>query len=406
MHDPPHVFLPYDRQTYIDGKSTLSFHLFFPSIVALFNRYFVMGAYEDESRQGTVYAAYIIPIPFITISTALRIYVKMEKGGFRHLTLDDYLIVFGMICALGVCGSGLAYGPPYGFGKHIDTLSAYDIKMFFKGDYIFSHFYNITLGAVKLSILAFYYRIFVIPMFQRVVLFSMTFVGLWMLTITVVLAMQCRPIEKFWDATVEGTCFNLVAFSYFTNISNLVTDLWIFFLPVPVIVRLNMTPRRKAGLCGVFLIGLATCGISAARLEYVVAQGSTDFTWDGVSLGAFSALEPMGAILCANLPIVYQLFKHHVSKWKSSISGLSKLSSKFSTNPSSASGNSRNLPTDKEKSGSWSELRNKSLISSPASPGRPESERSGTGDVYVTTTIEHGMDLEGGVEPKTWATIK
>lgn len=32
--------------------------------------------------------------------------------------------------------------------------------MFLMGDYIFSHFYNLTIGTTKLSILALYYRIF------------------------------------------------------------------------------------------------------------------------------------------------------------------------------------------------------------------------------------------------------
>lgn len=154
---------------------------------------------------------------------------------------------------------------------------------------------------IKLSILTFYYRIFVTPLFRRIVLLSITFVALWILTITVILALQCRPIERFWDLNVKGTCFNLVAFSYFTNISNLATDIWIFLLPIPLIMRLKISGGRKLGICGVFMIGLAyassrlifdphhvtgilrltlwnrTCIISSVRLSVVVAQGSPDF---------------------------------------------------------------------------------------------------------------------------------
>ena len=109
---------------------------------------------------------------------------------------------------------------------------------------------------IKLSILTFYYRVFITPLFRKVVLASITFIALWVLTITIVLALDCRPIAKFWNPLLPGKCFNLVAFSYFTNISNLVTDLWIFFLPIPVIWRLHISRNQKLGLCGVFLIGL------------------------------------------------------------------------------------------------------------------------------------------------------
>lgn len=174
---------------------------------------------------------------------------------------------------------------------------------------------------IKLSILTFYYRVFVTPVFRKVVLATITFIALWVLTITIVLALECRPIAKFWNPTVPGKCFNLVAFSYFTNISNLVTDLWIFLLPIPVIWRLHISNHQRLGLCGVFLIGLGTCIISSVRISVVVAQGSTDFTWVGVPLGIMSVFEPLGGILSANLPVTYVLFAKSFRKLRETISG-------------------------------------------------------------------------------------
>ena len=109
---------------------------------------------------------------------------------------------------------------------------------------------------IKLAILTFYYRVFITPAFRRVVLATIAFIVLWVLTITIVLALECRPIAKFWNPLTPGKCFNLVAFSYFTNISNLVTDVWIFLLPIPVIWRLQISNQQRLGLCCVFLIGL------------------------------------------------------------------------------------------------------------------------------------------------------
>lgn len=282
-----------------------------------------MTSNQTGSRVAAVIACYIVPIPFEILSTGLRIYAKQRQShrGLDRFTIDDFFIVFATCCAVGECCIGLAYGPPHGFGKHIDQVSAQNFETFEVGNYIFSHFYNITLGMIKLSILTFYYRIFIIPAFRRVVLATITFIALWVLAITVVLALECRPIAKFWHPTLPGKCFNLVAFSYFTNISNLVTDLWIFFLPIPVIWRLQISNHQRLGLCGVFLIGLGTCIISSVRISVVVAQGSTDFTWVGVPLGIMSVFEPLGGILSANLPITYSLFANSFRKVRNTISG-------------------------------------------------------------------------------------
>ena len=59
------------------------------------------------------------------------------------------------------------------------------------------------------------------------VIATAAFVVAWIVVMEVVLGLACRPIRAFWG-DVEGTCINLVAFTYFTNITNLVTDLWIF----------------------------------------------------------------------------------------------------------------------------------------------------------------------------------
>jgi hypothetical protein len=126
-----------------------------------------------------------------------------------------------------------------------------------QGDYVFSHFYDIALVTVKLSILAFYYRVFVVPLFRKVVLATAAFVVAWGFGITITLALACRPIEAFWDATVEGKCLHLVTFTYFTNISNLITDIWVFLMPTPVIWHLQLQTKKKVVLSLIFSIGVA-----------------------------------------------------------------------------------------------------------------------------------------------------
>jgi hypothetical protein len=126
-----------------------------------------------------------------------------------------------------------------------------------KGDYVFSHFYDLALVSVKLGILAFYWRVFVLPVFRTVVLATASFVIAWGIGITITLLLACRPLSAYWDANVVGKCLTMVNFVYFTNVSNLITDIWIFLLPIPMIWHLQLQMKKKLLLSFIFCIGLA-----------------------------------------------------------------------------------------------------------------------------------------------------
>lgn len=268
-----------------------------------------LEAHKHENRFDEIHWVYSVPIVASTISTALRFWAK--RLGRNGVTLDDYLILFATLCLIGECSSGLGYGPPHGMGRHVIVVSAYDQMMVRKGDYIFSHFYDFALVFVKLGILAFYYRVFVHPVFRSVVLATALFVIAWGIGITVTLFLACRPLNAYWDANVTGKCLTMVTFTYFTNISNLITDIWIFLMPVPMIWHLQLQTKKKLLLSFIFCFGLATCVVSSIRLTVVLGRGSPDFTWYYVPLGAYSVFEPLGGILCTNLPIIWHMLRKY-----------------------------------------------------------------------------------------------
>jgi hypothetical protein len=151
------------------------------------------------------------------------------------------------------------------------------INRHWQGDYIFSHFYDIAIALTKLSILALYYRIFITRKFRILVISTACFVGAWVIVMEVVLGFGCQPIQAWWDAT-QGKCIDKEAFTYFTNVTNMATDLWIFMMPIPVILGLHAAKEKRIILCFMFGVGLATCAISAARLSFVFGVASADFT--------------------------------------------------------------------------------------------------------------------------------
>ncbi|KAH0490171.1 hypothetical protein TgHK011_001652 [Trichoderma gracile] len=259
--------------------------------------------YLAESKTQLVTTMYAVPIALETLSTGWRLgAATTAQSGFAYA---DYLMLFATLVAIAECVTGLVYGPPFGLGRHIEAIPKHNVQMFLKGDYIFSHFYDIAIASTKLSILALYHRIFVTRPFRLVVVATACFVCAWLVVMEVVLGFGCRPIQAWWDET-RGKCIDKEAFTYFTNVTNMLTDLWIFMMPIPVILGLQAAKEKRLILCFMFGVGLATCAISAARLSFVFGVASADFTWDEASFGILSAWEPCGAILCANLPPIYR----------------------------------------------------------------------------------------------------
>ncbi|KAL4797004.1 hypothetical protein BDV19DRAFT_377751 [Aspergillus venezuelensis] len=342
--------------------------------------------YLTQSKVLDLNVCYSIPIPLEILSTSFRLWAELRPGR-SGLAFDDLLMVWATAVSVGLCISGLVYGPPYGMGRHIAALDEEDVKTFMMGDYIFSHFYDFAIASTKLSVLALYYRIFPKPHFRRVVILTAVFVVMWLTAMELVLGFQCRPIQRFWDLDVDGECFNLVAFSYFTNITNLVTDLWILVLPLPIIMRLHISRDKKIGLSLLFSVGLATCTVSAARLSVVVSQGSDDFTWASVPLGILSVWEPLGGILCANLPISYKPLSAAFRK----VTG------------QSSSERSRQIPTGPR---SWLRLENNIAIARQKQKKNPVSADNDTSYTDTDNMYPSELDMGGIIVARTFNQVE
>ncbi|KAI1135058.1 hypothetical protein F5Y05DRAFT_190816 [Hypoxylon sp. FL0543] len=293
--------------------------------------------YLAESRTKLLNAFYSIPIPLEVLSTAFRLWVKARPSSQGYLAFDDYLMIWATMAAVAECIAGLIYGAPYGLGHHIEAVSTENLQKFLMGDYIFSHFYDVAIASTKLSILALYYRIFAAAHFRILVVATAVFVSMWLVAMEIVLGLGCRPVQGWWDSVVAATavCVNKEAFTYSTNITNLIMDLWIFAMPIPIILGLQASRDKKIGLCFLFSVGLGTCAISAARLSVIVSVGSNDITWREVPLGILSAWEPCGGILCANLPLIYRALVRGLKQISSTVRSSKSRTRDFSSRPHS-----------------------------------------------------------------------
>lgn len=110
---------------------------------------------------------------------------------------------------------------------------------------------------IRASIGDLYVRLFPVRSFHiacYIVLFTNT---LFVFTIVITSCLICRPLAYIWDASIGGVCGNQKTFDLFTAIFNLLLDLSVVTLPMPILWGLQMRTRKKVMLSLLFSMGIA-----------------------------------------------------------------------------------------------------------------------------------------------------
>lgn len=115
--------------------------------------------------------------------------------------------------------------------------------------------YNAALTSVKFTFLLQYYRIFGLTKIRRAITIAGVFIGSWTLSQLLIVIFTCHPIDKFWDRSRPGTCIPSLPFWYINAAGNILTDVTIFVLPLPVLRTLNLRRNQKIVLLGIFSLG-------------------------------------------------------------------------------------------------------------------------------------------------------
>lgn len=80
-------------------------------------------------------------------------------------------------------------------------------------------------------------------------------VAFWLGTIITILV-SCRPIQKNWDPALPGVCENVGLEELTAAAINMVLDILIVALPLPIIWRLQMSLEKKLAVTVTFALGL------------------------------------------------------------------------------------------------------------------------------------------------------
>lgn len=144
-----------------------------------------------------------------------------------------------------------------GLGRDIWVVGVDHAASFLKGFYLLELCYFAEMSLTKLSLIAFYMRVFPNKSVQLILTGSAVFVAVWGIAFFLTAVFQCTPVNFFWDQVrgEGGSCVSSNALALSHAVVNLVLDFWLLAIPLSQLYRLQMKAWRKVGVTTMFIIG-------------------------------------------------------------------------------------------------------------------------------------------------------
>ncbi|KAF2875743.1 hypothetical protein BDV95DRAFT_280713 [Massariosphaeria phaeospora] len=230
-----------------------------------------------------------------------------------------------------------------GYGRHFWdiralSLSASKIQRLSSVDIV----YGLVIYTIKVSILLLYYRLFSVYSSSRRLIYGgiaiCTIITLPYLGMAIARAVVCSSfkvvLEHLTFCYTRPVNSSIVSFSA----ANVISDFYIFAVPISRVRRLHVDRKAKVGLLAVFIVGFVACGMSIIRLVFVAVHfDNSDVFYRGATVSIFSAVEMNLAIICScsiSFPAFYRCGKDALRPILQSITGRSdRQSSRTKSNP-------------------------------------------------------------------------
>ncbi|KAJ0269474.1 hypothetical protein COL940_012417 [Colletotrichum noveboracense] len=204
-----------------------------------------------ESQATKNNAIVIVLLVIAALSVAGRLVARSKYG--PGLSLDDYAIVVAWVLVVATAGMVIAIGQA-GAGRHVWALSVDELLL-----YIYSFVFCTAVLTTKISILLFYWRVFMgnLLSFRFSIWIGAFLVGSYPIYFMITMGFCCNPLSHYWTQFkgTTGTCLDVGHFFFILAIINLITDVILLAIPVPEILKLQMSKDKKIAVCGILGLG-------------------------------------------------------------------------------------------------------------------------------------------------------
>lgn len=175
--------------------------------------------------------------------------------------------------------------------------------------------------ASKTSILIFYLRIArdTQKLLRIASYITLAIVNVSGLILTFLNAFQCSPVSAAFSSTNTGQCMSIVTIYLCSAPVNIITDLAILVLPIPVLTGMRLPQRQKTVLIFTFTLGIFVTVVDVVRVYYLQQASDNqsltksrigageDFSYNVSTALMWSAVEVNVGIICACIPTLKPL---------------------------------------------------------------------------------------------------
>ncbi|MCJ1265998.1 hypothetical protein MMC22_005880 [Lobaria immixta] len=231
----------------------------------------------------------------------------------RGLGWDDCLCVIGTVLFVIYVGTSLDIRQyaRHGYDIPITWITVPAIKKLY--------LQSITSGPMiffaKSSLFMLYYRLFMTRRFVRyAIIFGVAFSFVVYFSNMTVAGIMCAPkVGHPWDWTTIAKCYRISVSGFVLGIVNLALDIYLLILPIPVILPLQLSIKKKIGVLGMFMVGLFALVASIVSLVYRIKlwQG-TDPTWNGFICVICTMIETGVTIMCSSTSALVSFWKSYI----------------------------------------------------------------------------------------------
>ncbi|KAK8034767.1 hypothetical protein PG993_009762 [Apiospora rasikravindrae] len=226
--------------------------------------------YRDESTKTNVFLAFGIEFPIATLFLAQRVYTSLFV--MRKFLVDD-------------CTSWRV--------TRVGTVLA------------------------KLVLCIFYYRLSPARWYRYGILFTGFLCLAWFGSVWLAVMFACRPVAAAWDLRLYtgDNCISRPPWYLLQAIAGGVTDFLLMLHPIPTVLGLQMSVKRKAALLAWFGIGTITLAAAIMRLRSLLSMVTNpDTPWTMADAMLWLVVESNLIVLCGCLPTLRVFVLHIASK--------------------------------------------------------------------------------------------
>ncbi|KAK1144215.1 hypothetical protein N8T08_005628 [Aspergillus melleus] len=269
----------------------------------------------SESRSTKIHLIgwFFTGIAIVTVLLKLVSRVGVaKKAGW-----DDFFIFFSLALSI-VATAFVSYSVTLGLGRHTAAVIA-------------EHGMERTAMTAKWQIIGFPFNIgaFSFPnisisilvsnlldpnVLRTRLLYGMSILQVIFAMVSVfIVFLQCRPTQKLWDASIDGTCWDPAVFddfSYWVSAYTTMTDIILAIVPIQSFWNLQMGSSKKLSVYIMMGLTLLSAIVTIVKATYLhLFTDKVDPLWNVVPLVIWGLIEQNVVIVAACVPTLRPFFR-------------------------------------------------------------------------------------------------